>query len=91
MWLVMLGVVYRLIINCSVAAESGVAGGSARVHAGTVPLVLLDVRRRHDEVTDLSGATTGVQSARLVPLVLGCPSRVSPVVCTCGCGHTLSS
>ena len=91
MWLVMLGIARRLIINCSVAAKSGVAGGSARVHAGTVPLVLLDVRRRHDEVTDLPGATTRVQGARLVPLVLGCPARVSPVVCACGCGHAFSS
>jgi len=91
MWLVMLGNVCRLINNCSVAAKSGVAGGSARVHAGTVPLVLLNVGRRHDEVADLPGATTRVESARLVPLVLGCPARVSPVVSACGSGHALGS
>jgi hypothetical protein len=61
------------------------------VHAGTVPLVLLDVGRRHDEVANLPGATARVQSTGLVPLVLGCPARVSPVVCACGCGHALSS
>ena len=88
---VVLGIDCRLDGNCSVAAESGVSGGGAGVHAGTVPLVLLDVRRRHDEVTDLPGATARVQGARLVPLVLGCPARVSPVVCACGCGHALSS
>ena len=91
MWLVMLGIARRLINNCSVAAKSGVAGGGTRVHAGTVPLVLLNVGRRHDEVANLPGTTTRVQSARLVPLVLRCPARVSPVVCACGCGHALSS
>jgi hypothetical protein len=74
MWLVMLGVVCRLIKNCSTAAESGVARGGAGVHARAAPLVLLDVRRRHDEVADLPGAATRVQGARLIPLVLGCPA-----------------
>jgi len=60
MWLVMLGIACRLIKNCSTAAESGVARGSARVHARAVPLVLLDVRRWHDEVADLPGAATRV-------------------------------
>ena len=61
------------------------------MHAGTVPLVLLDVGRGHDEVADLPGATARVQSARLVPLVLGSPGRVSPVVCACGSGDAISS
>ena len=91
MWLFMLGIARRLINNCSVAAESGVSGGGAGMHAGTVPLVLLDVGRRHDEVTDLPGATARVQSARRVPLVLGCPARASPVVCACGSGDAISS
>ena len=60
MWLVMLGIACRLIKICSTAAESGVARGSARVHARAVPLVLLDVRRWHDEVADLPGAATRV-------------------------------
>lgn len=57
------------------------AGGSARVHARAVPLVLLNVRRWHDEVTDLPGAAARVQGTRLVSLVGRCPARVSPVVC----------
>jgi len=91
MWLVMLGVACRLVKNCSAAAESGVARSGAGVHARAVPLVLLDVRRRHDEVTDLPGTATRVQGARLISLVLGCPARVSPVVCACGRGDALSS
>ena len=86
----MLGIDSRLI-NCSVAAESGVARGSARVHARAVPLVLLDVCRRHDEVTNLPGTTTRVKSARLVPLVRRCPARVSPVVCACRWGHAIGN
>jgi hypothetical protein len=53
---VVLGIDCRLDGNCSVAAESRVSGGGAGVHAGTVPLVLLNVCGWHDEVTDLPGA-----------------------------------
>lgn len=57
------------------------------MHTRAVPLVLLDVRRWHDEVTNLPGAAARVQSARLVPLVRRCPARVSPVVCACRRGN----
>ena len=53
---VVLGIDLPARCDCSVAAESGVPGSCAGVHARTVPLVLLNVRRRHDEVTDLPGA-----------------------------------
>jgi len=53
---VVLGVDTPARSNCSVAAESGVSRSCARVHARTVSLVLRDVCRRHDEVTDLPGA-----------------------------------
>jgi hypothetical protein len=88
---VVLGVACRLVKNCSTATEPGVTRGLARVHARAVPLVLLDVRRRHDEVTDLPGAATGVQGARLVPLVLRCPARASPLVCALRRCNTIGS
>ena len=50
---VVLGIDLPARCDCSVAAESGVPGSCAGVHARTVPLVLLNVRRRHDEVADL--------------------------------------
>jgi hypothetical protein len=87
----MLGIACRLIKNCSTAAKSGVARGGARVHARAVPLVLLDVRRRHDEVADLPGAAARVQGARLVPLVLRCPARASSLVCACRGSNAIGS
>lgn len=79
--------------NASAAAESGVARRSARVHTGTVALVLLDVRRCHDEVADhLPRAATRVLCARVVPLVVRRPARAAgfvPAVGACWRRHAL--
>jgi hypothetical protein len=89
--LVVLGIVSWLVEKHSATTDSGVAGGGARVHARVVPVVLLDVRRWHDEVADLPRAATRVQGTRLVPLVVGCPARVSPLVSASRRGNALSS